>query len=175
MTPQPSPGAVAGECYANVDRAITNGLGIASVSGWLIWRWHGVFVEAEHHMVLDIGGSLVDVTPALHPADTDLVFLPDPTTPFDPATRKLIRNRNRTLGYEPFSREYLEAGARLKAMHGDVFGEYQAVDVDEYRAAQFAAARAKDALLKKIRSSLGRNDLCLCGSGKKYKRCHATN
>lgn len=149
------------------------GVGVTPVSGWLIWEWPGVFLEAEHHMVLDVGGSLIDVTPALDPADTVLVFLPDPSTPFDPVTKKLIRNRNHTLGYEPLSREYLEAGARVKAMHGDVFGEFQAVDVDQYRAAQFAAARAKDALLKKIRSSLGRNDLCLCGSGKKYKRCHA--
>ena len=103
------------------------------------------------------------------------MFLPDPTTPFDPVTKKLIRNRNRTLGYEPWSREVLVTGARLKALHGDVFGELRSVNVHEYRNAQLAAAQAKDRLLKKVRASLGRNDPCLCGSGQKFKRCHGAD
>lgn len=172
LAPQPWPGSVSGECYSNVDRAIASGMQGSPSPGWLIWRWPGVFIEAEHHMVLDDGSSLIDVTPPIDPEDAVVAFLPDPTAPFDPVTKRLIRNRNRTLGYEPWSREVLDAGARQKAMHGDVFGELRPVNVDEYQNAQFAAALAKDGLLKRIRANLGRNDPCLCGSGQKYKRCH---
>jgi preprotein translocase subunit SecA len=36
---------------------------------------------------------------------------------------------------------------------------------------EVAAATAQRQLLRKV----GRNDLCPCGSGKKYKRCHGQN
>jgi hypothetical protein len=142
---------------------------------WAQWDagvWPGVFIEAEHHMVLNSNGSLIDVTPPPDPLDATVVFLPDPNTPFDFSTRRIITNKNRTLAYEPQSRVFLDLAARQKAMHGDTFGVSREVDLGEYRRLGIASLMAKDALLKKIRVGLGRSDPCLCGSGSKYKRCH---
>ena len=48
-----------------------------------------------------------------------------------------------------------------------------AIDNDQMKKLQVLAQRYKDAHTQKVRKfdKIGRNDLCPCGSGKKYKNC----
>lgn len=48
-----------------------------------------------------------------------------------------------------------------------------AIDNDQMKKLQVLAQRYKDAHTQKVREypRIGRNDLCPCGSGKKYKNC----
>lgn len=174
LEPMPFLGAAPGECYANVAEAMKKAGGSYEVSGWLIWLWPGVFIEAEHHMVMGLVDGIVDVTPPPS-QENRLLFLPDPKSPFDRTTNRLFRNRHHALCHQEEVMTMARAGADLKALSGDTFGQNVLVDYDEVQRCQTALLLAKDALLKRLRKGRGRNDPCFCGNGKKYKKCHGEN
>ena len=70
------------ECFPIVEEQI-NTHGGSMITGWAIWEWPGLFVEAEFHAIwADTTGALLDLTPnPLNPAH--IVFLPDPGTRYE--------------------------------------------------------------------------------------------
>lgn len=68
------------ECWFNcVDYAITNGG--RPVFGWAIWRVRAQKHVAQHHAVMEINGSLIDVT--LGGEFSKILFVPDNNAPYD--------------------------------------------------------------------------------------------
>lgn len=70
------------ECFPIVEEHIAANGG-TMVSGWALWEWSGVFIEAEFHAVwCGPDGTLLDLTPnRLLPHE--IVFLPDPRTKYE--------------------------------------------------------------------------------------------
>lgn len=162
------------ECVGNVRKRIA-ALGGEEVLGWKIWEWYGVMIEAEFHMLWrSPEGRLHDVTPNAAAFDR-VLFLPDPTMSYP---EQQINNVRQPLNSDPRVREFI-------GIANQIFGIYNLGE----RAKQFEIALSRDEMrtlqafeLKKMQlqrlieqSSPGRNDLCRCGSGQKFKRCCGRN
>lgn len=70
------------ECFPIVEEQI--GIeGGSMVTGWALWEWAGVFIEAEFHAVWRAAdGTLFDLTPN-RILPKEIVFIPDPRTKYD--------------------------------------------------------------------------------------------
>lgn len=95
--------ALMGRCYDNV--TLVDG---EPVHGWLIWELPRAYLTAEHHAIVRINGSLLDVTPPLA-GERRVLFLHDPTTPFLP---KRPVNRYFPLSTDPRIEKYVQLAAR---------------------------------------------------------------
>jgi hypothetical protein len=79
---RPSYGHPANECFPIVEEQIAS-RGGSRVTGWAIWEWPGVFIEAEFHAVwASQTGELLDLSPRPFLASS-IVFLPDPSTQYE--------------------------------------------------------------------------------------------
>jgi SEC-C motif-containing protein len=65
---------------------------------------------------------------------------------------------------------YFQDGEEEKSLHEKA--EFQNIEGTWY---YIRALREGPAPIKKTQASVGRNDPCPCGSGKKYKKCHGAN
>ncbi len=65
-----------GRCYHNV--TLVDG---EPVFGWLIWELSRAYLTAEHHAIVSLNGSLLDVTPPIA-GEKRVLFLHDPDTPY---------------------------------------------------------------------------------------------
>lgn len=80
----PAEGAQVAYCFDNAAAQVARAGGEIAW-GWIIWRWPGRYLEAEHHGIWRApDGTLHDVTPMLY-GQTRILFLPDPDAVFDPA------------------------------------------------------------------------------------------
>lgn len=70
-------------CFNNVRKKADRDGG-RIVTGWAIWRWPGVYVDAEHHAVYEPGPGQpwIDLTPATQPLSARL-FLADAAATYD--------------------------------------------------------------------------------------------
>ena len=59
---QPTPNAEVMRCFGNVAEAVADGHG-ETQTGWLIWEFPGVYLNAERHAVLKTPDGYVDLTP----------------------------------------------------------------------------------------------------------------
>ena len=73
---EPYTDAAMGMCYSNVTLK-----GEQALLGWLIWELPKAFLTAEHHAVVQLKNSLVDVTPTLG-GEKQVLFLPDADSEF---------------------------------------------------------------------------------------------
>lgn len=163
----PDPRANATECFLNVDAKVKREGG-ETVHGWAIWEWPGVMVEAEFHAVWRCPtGELVDITPT-QLGVRRILFLIDTVRRYE---GRQVNNVRRALVNDPIVHEFIAvANAQFRVLNR---GE---------RADQHAVALAPDEILPLVQRAQelqarldsrtpGRNDPCVCGSGKKFKRC----
>jgi hypothetical protein len=163
-------------CFDNVARQCDL-QGGTSVCGWIVWEWKGTFLEAEHHAVWNNGSDLIDVTPH-RPQWRNILFLPDPATPFDFATRRRVDNHRQRLRDDGVVQEYLAVSARLIALE-EANSDLAHVILTPDQAFEAATMRQR---LRQLEIQLaewsirhtGRNDPCWCGSGSKLKKCCAS-
>ena len=170
---EPAAGADPLECFENVRRKVERAGG-ALVVGWAIWEWPEVFVEAEHHAVWSSNQGLIDITP--HGKDFDQVlFLPDPNAPYGGPTLPRRPNRRRMLTDRPEAGRFIAAvDARNDWMERLPAGVAVSVPLREARELEqleFGVLKAQVDLLIAVANGKGRNDPCLCGSGRKFKIC----
>jgi hypothetical protein len=144
-----------------------------AVAGWQIWEWHGVMIEAEFHMVWrDTAGAFHDVSPK-RPRIARILFLEEPSlASFD----QQIDNVRKPLVDDPRLRSLIDAAKGIFAIYnsGDrakQFGEI-AISRDEYLELQRLELQKAKMMSAILLSTPGRNDLCRCGSGVKWKKCH---
>lgn len=172
---EPAPQAEVNDCYTAVEEMVRQQGGTVCY-GWQIWEWPLVMIEAEFHSVWrDPSGVLHDITPKIPPIPR-ILFLPDPTRQYE---GRQVNNIRRALQDGPEVLEFFTAcdtefefmnrGARAD-QHGQVVLSGQ--DAREYQQLLRNKASALARLVRSQPPAPGRNDLCPCGSGKKFKKCH---
>lgn len=157
-------------CTLNVEDKIQKEGGSA-VYGWKIWEWYGLMIEAEFHTVWrSADGDLYDITPN-EGGYEKVLFLPDESIRYE---GKQINNVRRSLSGNSKVQSYIEAHEHLFEIYnrGDRAFQYKIelsdAETMELKKVQLAIAKLAIEILK---STPGRNELCGCGSGKKYKKC----
>ena len=169
LTVQPALSAVANECFPNVQAKIRNAGG-RMLCGWQIWEWPHVLIEAEFHAVwVSSHGELVDITPKQH-EEARILFVPNPKLAYSGLVRDNVRMAVRD---DQLVHDFISvAEAIVRVMNrGDRADQYGTVSVPSAEIDPLAAA--KSFLGHSIGTGLRDHDPCLCGSGGKYKRCHA--
>lgn len=137
--------------------------------GWAIWEWPDVMLEAEFWAVwVNTDGQLVDVTP--RGRGRNLLFIIDNKTKFE---GKPIDSILKPLIEHPLVLEYIDINKKIWQQF-DALTEAGKSDI-EICEILASVIDKKDALEREIEETIsggvGRNDLCPCGSGKKFKNC----
>jgi hypothetical protein len=167
---RPEAGAVPGECFANVAAKVAASGG-SIVYGWQLWEWPHVLVEAEFHAVWRApDGLLHEITPK-HDGDERILFVPDPRrtyggTPLD-NVRMAVRDDLLVHHFIAVAEEMVRVRIRS--------GREVQPGMVSMPAHEIEPLMELQALIGHMLSEGRRaNDLCACGSGSKYKRCHGT-
>lgn len=164
----PEPSAQVNECFPNVEAKAQKDGG-AIVYGWQLWEWPNVLVEGEFHAVWrSPDGNLIDITPKAD-GEEKVLFVPDERRTYRGVS---IDNVRIALRDDPLIHHFIKISEHIvKVMNrGDraqQFG-YVSVPADEIEPLLMFQSLTGEML----RKGLGAHDDCLCGSGKKYKRCH---
>lgn len=156
------------ECFPNVNARIAKSGG-TMLCGWQLWEWPNILVEAEFHAVwVSPDGAMSEITPKQHGEET-ILFVPSPSLLYEGVARDNVRIPIRDdLLVHHFIRVSEEI---VKVMNrGDRAGMYGYVNVPAHEIEPLL--NAKVFLGQSISSGLRDHDPCLCGSGRKYKRCH---
>ena len=169
------PNAPSDECFVLVPERVRR-QGEHLVSGWSIWEWPSLFVEAEFHVVWkDSAGTLRDVTPKKTPIQR-ILFLSDPSRTYE---GRQVNNVRRAISRDATVRDFLRASdAECELMNRGErafqHGEISLLDAEatEYRSIQMTKARCFATMLR-LKPRIGAYDPCPCGSGRKVKWCHA--
>ena len=159
---RPVPQARINSCFGSVRDYISQyGGGIQY--GWIIWELPNVFLEAEFHAIwVSPSGELVDITPKIDNEDT-ILFLPDSKRVYE---YRLVENLRKPLVRNNFTLEWLWRGHNYYLIKQKHFRNEE-VDI-KAAAEELAKWESKN---KAGPPKIGRNDPCLCGSGKKFKQC----
>jgi hypothetical protein len=169
---QPALGVIEAECFPNVEEVVKK-YGGRSIIGWQIWEWYGVMIEAEFHAVwMNPKGFMVDVTPKALPFER-ILFLPDDTAKY---VESQVNNIRRSLVRKMSSLdEFIDiANRKFELLNKGNRATQREIKlpVEENAEWRTLGTRAIDLQIKIIQTIPGRNDLCRCGSGKKFKKCH---
>lgn len=153
--------------------------------GWAVWQHGPIFIEGEFHAVYDPGGlgPWIDLTP--HPQDTsEILFLSDERASYDFESTDLLDNCRVALIPDPRVEQALRLFTKKTQLLNSIPGiDVRADQVDPGMLLKLATCEqqamglleaALDSQVSGNYSAItvGRNDPCPCGSGKKYKRCH---
>jgi len=137
---------ICGECYGNVENHINKNNGKIQY-GWIIWEDPNILLDAEFHAVwVSDKGEYVDVTPKFD-GEQSILFLPDSERIF--TGEELIDNIRKPL----------------------VDNEYTKLIIENAKKGFEIKNKAYKVFLKVKEKNVGRNQLCPCESGKKYKKC----
>jgi len=148
------------DCLDNVRREVAKHGGSIQ-HGWIIWEAPGSLLEAVFHAVWrSPEGKLVDVTPQFD-GETRILFLPDSQRTFEDG---IVENIQKPLADTPEVREVLR-------IRKEIDKERRAFHKGERTFALEQRHKSGEQSYRKV-ASVGRNDPCSCGSGKKYKHCH---
>jgi hypothetical protein len=172
-------------CYANVEQRIAQTGSGRMQLGWAVWQHSDLFIEGEHHAVLDPGDGkpLVDCTPHKMPDGRfcqDILFIPDENAAYDPNSTDLVNNFRVPLVTDPRVAEAIKLMADKTALYNSVPGvdislppevAAQVLELD-YRISNLLSSAMQAVPIQRGSNKLGRNDPCPCNSGKKYKKCH---
>lgn len=170
----PTPSSECGFCFQAVLAQIEE-TGGRMQTGWAIWEWPGVYIEAEHHAVYEppSGPPWVDVTPSSTPAERRRLFLPDDTATYKNCAKALRRdNERRPLTNDPHVREFCELAAERTRIMNTV-GGFGLVAVPANKAREIFYIERRMSLLQEdlVQRFTPRNARCPCGSGRKFKVC----
>ncbi len=156
-----------GECFKNIENYIQKNDGNIQY-GWIIWETPNVMLEAEFHAVCRLpNGDLLDITPT-NDGEKEILFLPDNVMKYNGEKIDNIRypilKNNIVLQYIKNSEKMNKEIAKLsnKFTRNDLLNIFNEIPNYEEINKQFI-----DLIIK----NRGANDICICGSGKKYKQC----
>lgn len=161
ITITPTPGSHKQECFSNVDMKISECGGKVQY-GWIIWEWENVYIEAEFHAVwVDCNGRYVDVTPQI---EREILFLPDNKMKFNGERtdniRRALRDKSDIIEFLKISEQIFRITEKGK------------MSIIEYNTYKMLATRHEELKNKLKNMIVGKNELCPCKSGRKYKSCH---
>lgn len=146
---RPAPGAPERECFPIVQQH-ANTHGGELVTGWAIWEWPGVFIEAEFHGVWrSPEGLCIDLTPRRAPYERT-TFLPAQGKTFN---ARQVDNIRRALVQDPDVKRYL-------FLHSQVFNLLNAGDLAN-QIGQVMVPRKTARRLEVIQRDIARLDMRL--------------
>lgn len=167
----PSIGDKLNDCFADVARKVKS-YGGSVQHGWTVWESEGTLIEGEFHAVWrSPEGDLLDVTPKAD-GERRILFIPDPNRVFQ---NENVDNIRLALTDDPAIHRMIamnEEISILRRTYNVGTGESK-IPIREIRAIQRKYSEPKSPSLPSA-ITVGRNDRCPCGSGKKFKRCHGT-
>jgi hypothetical protein len=159
------------ECFPNVERVVKE-RGGESIIGWQIWEWYGVMIEAEFHAIWrNPQNELVDITPKVLPFEK-ILFLPDPNARYE---ERQINNIRKSLNNDLLVEEFIRtADKKFTLLNEGGRATQRAISLSEEESREHDCLQFKLAslLMQIINKVPGRNELCRCGSGRKFKKCH---
>lgn len=167
LTIQPDINSENGECFKNVENYIQKNDGDIQY-GWIIWETPNVMLEAEFHAVCKLpNGDLLDITPT-NDGEKEILFLPDNGMKYNGEKIDNIRypilKNNIVLQFIKNSEKMNKEMAKL----GDKFTRNDSLNIfNEIPNYDEINKQFIDLIIK----NRGANDICICGSGKKYKQC----
>lgn len=179
---RPSLASVLGECYDNVERQVAENGGTAQL-GWTIRVRPGRLIEAEFHSVWrQEDGVLVDVTPHANNG-TEIMFVPDDVTILEPRKSNVLL----ALSDDPlvetivfvneerfrFHGEFADEAGRCHVpnLRQEAFEQWEGHELEKARRRQHGEPQPFSRFVPLPSPTIGRNDPCLCSSGRKFKRC----
>ena len=123
--------AQVGNCHKDVRRLVSE-KGGEIVFGWIIWQCGQFMIEAEHHAAYrKSDGKLVDISPRPD-GEKFIMFLPDPTAPYDYDNLKLVRSHRQTLTENSVTKAFIKAASELDDLKEKYFNpEYKGVNAWE--------------------------------------------
>jgi len=173
---RPVAGAIIDECFANVEHHV-NKHGGSIQYGWIIWEHPGVIIEGNFHACwVDTAGQVVDVTPK-QDRETEILFLRDTKRVYDGTP---VDNVREFITEDSAILKTLRLQESLCKLHVKyhVNGVKSEIPVHQLERIGFPVPD-RDVVIdmssrrpkKEQSGKVGRNDLCPCGSGIKFKKC----
>ena len=158
-----------GDCFADVERKVKSDGGSVQ-HGWTVWESPGTLIEGEFHAVWrSPDGTLLDVTPKAD-GERRILFIPDPNRTFQ---NENIDNVRLALSDDPAVNRMIAMNEELSILRRkyNVGTGESKIPMREVLAIQRKYSEPTQPPLRSA-ITVGRNDRCPCGSGKKFKRCH---
>lgn len=154
------------ECFPNVERMVQE-QGGQQINGWAIWQWANILVEAEAHSVWQsLDGELIDVTPHDN-GEKQILFLRDDSMVY---SEQQIGNVRLAITDSPLVAELIELMQETDVILGD-YKPGTKISVGELQKRLAPMGVRRQAIVEQLNKKVGRNDLCPCMSGLKYKKC----
>lgn len=157
------------DCFADVAKKVASHGGSIQY-GWTVWECPGKLIEGEFHAIWAApDGSFIDVTPKAD-GERRILFIPDQERVYQ---RFHIENVRLALTDDPAIQRIIQMNEEmgvLRRKYNDGTGESR-IPIEEALAVQAKYSELPQAPIR-TPEKVGRNDLCPCGSGKKFKRCH---
>lgn len=159
------------ECFPNVQRKIERDGG-RIIYGWKIWIKPSLFIEGEFHSIWESDeGQWVDITPNRN-GETNILFLPDSHMLYND---KQVNNIRKNLSTNRLVDDYI--------LLNDTFYHFTNHDEKSFqRVRHFTGVEVnifewitdwKSQLERMLNEGKTPGCSCPCGSGLKYKKCHA--
>jgi hypothetical protein len=175
---QPVAGAIINECFPNVENHVKKHGGSIQY-GWIIWEHPRVIIEGNFHACwVDTAGQLVDITPKQDREQT-ILFLPDTKRVYDGTP---VDNVREFITKDPAILKTLKMQEDLNKLRVkyNVNGVRSEIPVHELERIGFPVPEGNGDMILDMTGrtparaksgKVGRNDLCPCGSGIKFKKC----
>jgi hypothetical protein len=165
---QPEADAKINECFPNVVAKVQKDGG-SIVFGWQLWEWPHVLIEAEFHAVWrSPEGELKEISPKQH-GEEKILFLPDAKRVYRGVSidnvRIALRDDLLVQHFIAVSEEIVKVMNSGERAHQHGYVSIPAREIEPLLEMQ-------GLIQSMLTQGLRAHDLCLCGSGNKYKRCH---
>ena len=174
---RPEPGCEPLDCYHSVRRKVTE-MGGRIQYGWAVWEWPKVFIEAEAHAVYDPGDGApwMDITPGQNPDHKRRLFIPDDSATYDFESEGVRRdNIRKAIAKDKLVDEFLLAAGERAKVYDSIPGIGRVTpDAATRQKLENVERHCAGLMLQLAEKYLGPNEPCLCGSGKKFRKCHGT-
>lgn len=154
------------ECFPNVQKMVREHGG-QQVNGWAIWQWANILVEAEAHSVWrSPEGKFVDITPHDN-GEREILFLHDAGMVY---SGQSIGNVRLAITGSPLAAELVNLGNKIDSVMCS-YAPGTEISLSELRSRLLPLKERREAIVEMLNQKAGRNDLCPCQSGLKYKKC----
>jgi hypothetical protein len=160
------------ECFSNVENYIKK-FGGKLQQGWTIWSIPEKFIEAEFHAIwIDKNGKPLDISPKPY-GEERILFLKDDEKKSNGEPvgniRKVLLDTAEFRAMKIFGEEQFKIFRKYWDGSKMAIPEFEIITLRKLETEIFLSEIQKDKISGKIK--IGRNELCPCGSGKKYKKC----
>lgn len=163
----PEPDAIIDGCFPNVQAKILKDGGSIQY-GWEIRELTGVLIEGEFHGIwASPDNKLIDITPVIT-GEKRILFLPDKNRIYSGVQinnfRKPLRHDKLVLDFISIHEEIyrIQNKGERKYLHGEIQVPYDEIN---------PFIELGDKIGQALKMGLTENDVCFCGSSRKYKNC----